>query len=262
MPSADVPFSQVTHCLPPHTARKTVNEQLAIQVIHLVLDAACQQALALDHNGLTQPINAPHSGVLSPSERIPQPGEGQASLILFLLTPDGLNHRVHKMPDPAIDVVGKDATAHPDLVGGQACPTRRGNGLFEIGHQADERPIKLVNGIAAGTKHGITEQPDGTLGHRAILPQKLTASPRAAAPYSTEIQQRPRTAATSGDRQHTQPPGTTAKRPAAPLVRDEEVVTAAAAATSDTALPGCRKPCLHDRAHARAKVTSDRTKAV
>ena len=80
------------------------------------------------------------------------------------------------MPDPAIDVVGKDAAAHPDLVGGQACTTRRGNGLFEVGHQADERPIELVNGIAAGTKHWITDQTDGTLCHRAILPQKLTMS--------------------------------------------------------------------------------------
>ena len=31
-----------------------------------MLDAACQQALALDHYGLTQPIDAPHSGVLRP----------------------------------------------------------------------------------------------------------------------------------------------------------------------------------------------------
>ena len=29
----------------------------------------------------------------------------------------------------------------------------------------------------------------------------------------------------------------------------------------DAAAPGCRRPCLHDRAHARAKVTSDGTKA-
>jgi hypothetical protein len=42
------------------------------------------------------------------------------------------------------------------------------------------------------------------------------------ATYSTEIQQRPHTAASSGNRQHTQQTGTTAKSPAAPLVRDEE----------------------------------------
>jgi hypothetical protein len=40
--------------------------------------------------------------------------------------------------------------------------------------------------------------------------------------YSTEVQQRPRTAASSDDRQHTQLAGTTAKRPEAPLVRGEE----------------------------------------
>ena len=187
-----------------------------------MLDAACQQALALDHDGLTQPIDAPYPGILSPPDRIPQPRQGEASLILYLLTLDGLDHGVHNMPNPAIDVVGKDAAAHPDLVGRQACTTRRGNGLFEIGHQADERPVEPVNGITAGTKHGITEQTDGTLGHRAILPQKQTTSSRVAAPYSTEVQQRPRTAASSGGRQHTQLAGTTTKRPAAPPVRDEE----------------------------------------
>ena len=170
--SADVHLSQVTHGLLPHAPREAVNEQLAIQVIHLVLDAACQQALALDHDGLIQPIDSPYSDVLSPLDRIPQPWKGEASLLLFLLTLDGLDHGVHKMSDPAIDVIGKDAAAYPDLVGGQARATRRGNGLFEIGHQADERPAELVNGIAAGTKHGITDQADGTLGHRAILPQR------------------------------------------------------------------------------------------
>jgi hypothetical protein len=39
---------------------------------------------------------------------------------------------------------------------------------------------------------------------------------------STEVQQRPRTAASSDDRQRTQQVGTTPKRPAAPPVRDEE----------------------------------------
>ena len=82
------------------------------------------------------------------------------------------------MPDPAIDVIGKDAAAYPDLVGGQARTTRSGNGLFEVGHQADERPTEPVNGIAAGTKHWITDQADGTLGHCAILPQQLTTSSR------------------------------------------------------------------------------------
>jgi hypothetical protein len=184
----------------PHAPREAVNEQLGIQVIHLVLDAACQQALALDHDGLTQPIDAPHSGVLSPPDRVPQSWEGEASLVLFLLTLDSLNHRVHKMPDPAIDVIGKDAAAYPDLVGGQACPTRRGNGLLEIGHQAGERPIEPVNSIAAGAKHWITDRADGTLGHRAILPQKLTTSSRlrhrTAREYSSVLARPP--AATTG----------------------------------------------------------------
>ena len=170
-----------------------------------MLDAACQQALALDHDGLTQPIDAPDPGVPGPPDRIPQPREGEASLILFLLALDSLNQGVHKMPDPAIDVIGKDAAAYPDLVGGQARTTRRGNGLFEVGHQADERPTEPVNGIAAGTKHWITDQTDGTLGHCAILPQKLTTSSRLRHRTARKYSKRPRTAASSDNRQHSQP---------------------------------------------------------
>ena len=40
--------------------------------------------------------------------------------------------------------------------------------------------------------------------------------------YSAEVQQRAHTAAIEHDRQYTDLAGTTAKRPAAPLVRDEE----------------------------------------
>jgi len=40
--------------------------------------------------------------------------------------------------------------------------------------------------------------------------------------YSAEVQQRPLTTASQPNRQHTQQARTTAKRPALPLVRDEE----------------------------------------
>jgi hypothetical protein len=41
-------------------------------------------------------------------------------------------------------------------------------------------------------------------------------------PYSAKVQQRPLPAASDHDRQHTELAGTMNKRPAAPLVRDEE----------------------------------------
>jgi hypothetical protein len=45
---------------------------------------------------------------------------------------------------------------------------------------------------------------------------------RRSATYSMQVQQRARTAAIQRSHQHTELPGMTAKRPAAPLVRDEE----------------------------------------
>lgn len=92
--SADVPFSQVTHGLLPHTPRQAVNEQPAIQVVHLMLDAASEQALALDHDGLAQPVDASGSGVLRSPQRVPQLRDGKASFVVFLLTLDRFDHGV------------------------------------------------------------------------------------------------------------------------------------------------------------------------
>jgi hypothetical protein len=169
-PLVDVPFTQVTHGVLPYASRQAVDEQSAIQMVHLMLDAASQQALALDHDGLAQPIDPSHSGVLRPLERVPQLRDGKASFIAFLLTLDRLDHGVDDVPDPPIDVVGEGPAAHPDLVGGQARAPGPGDGLLQIGYQPGERLIERADGIAWGTEHGITEQTDGTLGHRAILP--------------------------------------------------------------------------------------------
>ena len=59
--------------------------QPAVQVVHLVPDAAGQQALALKHDGLAQPVDAPRSGVPCTTERIPQLRNGQAA---FLISPN------------------------------------------------------------------------------------------------------------------------------------------------------------------------------
>src|SRR5260370_28415625 len=82
--SADVPFPQVAHGLLPHAPRQAVNEQLAIEVVHLMLDAASEQALALDHDGLARPVHASGSGVLRPPQRVPQFGDANASLAALL----------------------------------------------------------------------------------------------------------------------------------------------------------------------------------
>jgi hypothetical protein len=64
------------------------------------------------------------------------------------------------------------------------------------------RPLRLADGRPASTTPG-------------VLPMRQ-------AQYSRKIQQRPLPAASGHDRQHTELAGMTAKRPAAPLVRDEE----------------------------------------
>jgi len=135
-----------------------------------MLDAACQQTLALDYGWLPQLVDASCSDVLRPLQRVPQPWNRQASFLVFLLPLGGLDDGIDKMPDLAIDVVGENAAAHTDLVSRQARTPRRGNGLLQIGHQADEHVIERVDGITRSSKHRITEQTDRTLSHRAILP--------------------------------------------------------------------------------------------
>jgi hypothetical protein len=58
-----------------------------------------------------------------------------------------------------------------------------------------------------------------TVGPRA--PRRVSL-PMGQAQYSSNVQQRPLTTTCQHDHQHTELAGTTAKRPAAPLVRDEE----------------------------------------
>ena len=72
---------------------------------------------------------------------------------------------------------------------------------------------------SAEVKVVITDCPNRHPNHRVPSCQCGT-------PYSAEVQQRPLTAASGYDRQHTELAGTTAKRPAAPLVRDERRVLA------------------------------------
>ena len=77
--------------------------------------------------------------------------------------------------------------------------------------------------------------------------------PRGQAKYSGNAQQRPLTTASQHDHQHTELAGTTAKRPAAPLVRDEEAVPAAcpigrSAPGNPRSLPGIPKMSIGEHA--------------
>ena len=72
----------------------------------------------------------------------------------------------------------------------------------------------------------LTSTPTGSSCTNVTAWQRLVGSilPEATQEYSSGVQQRPLTAASEHDRQHTELAGTTGKRPAPPLVRDEEAV--------------------------------------
>jgi hypothetical protein len=86
-----------------------------------------------------------------------------------------------------------------------------------------------VSSRTAAVTHAFHDQT--VYGSRAGPPQAdcelFTCHHRGGAPYSAEVQQSSLPRASSHDRQRTELAGMTAKRPAAPLVRDEEAVPAA-----------------------------------
>lgn len=140
--SADELSAYVAHSLPPRVSNQTINEQPPVQMVRFMLEAACQHAFTFDHDGLAAPIGAPHSGIHRPLSRIPEPWDGQASFILYLLALKGLDDGVNDVPDLAVDVIGKDPLAHSDLVCRQPRATRPGDRLLEIGHQAGQDVIE------------------------------------------------------------------------------------------------------------------------
>ena len=112
-------------------------------------------------------------------------------------------------------------------------PTRTGVQFSVIRRKSDSRRYTRADGTY-GCNSGYGSAPCGVhedQSSRRVQPEPIRAKPRpgllCGEPYSAEVQQRPCTAPNSDDRQHTQLAGRTAKRPAAPLVRDEEAVPAA-----------------------------------
>ena len=99
--------------------------------------------------------------------------------------------------------------------GGRREPPGPGSGPNSVDFKNSSRPTRSNSPTAASTPSRVTS-PRVTTG---IYPRPPTK--RCGRPYSTEVQQRPRTIASSDKRQHTELAGRTAKRSGVPLVRDE-----------------------------------------
>jgi hypothetical protein len=86
-------------------------------------------------------------------------------------------------------------------------------------HGNQRRPATAHNARTIRANLGYVRPEKQTVGGQA---PRCGHEPMRKAQYSSKVQQRPLTTASQHDRQHTELAGATDKRPAAPLVRDEE----------------------------------------
>src|SRR4051794_15690780 len=118
-------------------ARRAVEDENAVEVVHLVLDHAGLEAARLDEDRVSVLVlgaDAHVHGALDVDEHV---GQRQASLLGDLLVlPGPLELRVHERDDRrlGLDAVDENAAQAADLGGGEADPERV---LHEVAHRRD-----------------------------------------------------------------------------------------------------------------------------
>src|SRR5699024_3176760 len=174
-------------------ADEVVGVVVPVEVAHLVLEAAGEQAVPLDRDGLAVLVGAGHAGPPGAAAREVDAGDGQAALEVLLRIRHGLGdlgrleHRVDHATatgDPSaagLDVlagegvavlgvevgavVDEEAFADAHLVGGQADTVRRVHGLVEVHHETAEFFRGLGDWFGGGVERGVAVDDDGQDGH-------------------------------------------------------------------------------------------------
>jgi hypothetical protein len=125
----------------------------------------------------------------------------------------GASRFLRKWPSATLDIEPSEAL-WPETKGQAESLARvRGHPLHDAGGHG-----KFQGQLGIGVGLGVRPEKQ-TVGPRA--PRRVSL-PMGLAQYSSNVQQRRLTTASQHDHQHTELAGTTAKRPAAPLVRDEK----------------------------------------
>src|SRR3954470_20656835 len=151
-------------------AGEPVEEELAVEVVDLVLQAAGHQPatrepqrLAVDIETLDDAVHGAHGGR-------PDSGHRQAALVAVLgLLRQFDDRRVHHVPDLAVDVVRERPDTHADLRGGQAGPAGVVDGLDEVAHQRGQVAVEGTHLVGGRAEHGVADLTDGTDGHGRSL---------------------------------------------------------------------------------------------
>src|SRR5690625_1965913 len=181
---------------------EAVDIEHAVEVVHLVLEAAGHELLPLDDDLLAVEVDPLDAGVPGALGGEPQAGDGQAALVavLVLVLGDLDETRVEDVADVVLDVPRERPQAHPDLVGGQAGPALVVDRLEQVLHQRLDAVVDLRDRFARGTQDRVAHDADVSHCHgnqfptaRAMLGNRAyvaASAPRAA--WRPEKRQPPR----------------------------------------------------------------------
>ena len=147
-----------------------VDEQLAVEVIHFVLQANGQNAVELTLEDDAVTILRPHTDALRTLDRIEDAGDRQAALFhrANLAAPEDLRIDEHERLAAIVAHVHDDELpVHVDLGGGEADAGRRVHGLEHVVHQPQQGGVKHRDRLGAGAQTWIGKLENGQQSHGA-----------------------------------------------------------------------------------------------
>jgi hypothetical protein len=155
---------------------ESVDEDDAIEVIRLVLHAACQQVAALKRHRLTVHGEPRGHDPLCATGIEGQAGQGEAPLLAILGLTRQLELGIDQVPDDVIDPIREYAQGHPDLRRSQAGTGGVLHGVDEIRDEPAQVPIETLHGSSWLPEHGVRVQHDRSHGHGGILERPGTCA--------------------------------------------------------------------------------------
>ena len=114
----------------------------------------------VDHDRLTELVEALGHRPQRPRRLEPQPGERQAALLALLELGRQVEVGVDEVAELAVDPVGEDPQPDPDLRGRQARAGGVHHRLGEVLDQLAQLPVEVDDGLGRGAQDGVAEEAD------------------------------------------------------------------------------------------------------
>ncbi len=147
-------------------AVEAVDEQHAVEMVGLMLDAARHHLAALDGDRLAVHVHALGDDVQVSLAVEVEAGNGQAPLLaVLLLVSDQVDLGIDQVSELVIHVVGEDPQADPELRSGQAGAVGLEHGFSEVLDQPTQFLVESGHRIGGRAQHRVTEQPNGGHAH-------------------------------------------------------------------------------------------------